>query len=167
MYSHVTNINCFLIVFIVCSTFCGAAYLPSTTVLEDSGNLNFNPDSPFPLTRSKRSTCPANTVSLLSEIDDLGQDERTVCPFETKPKFVELEHSAGTVIVEFNQIVCSGACTNNCGAGKSCKQLKTKLQVKIVNPGTGFTEEKHFVYVNVGCSCTPDDAGSPGETISK
>lgn len=166
MYFSGIMIECFLIVS-VCTTFCGAAYLPSiTSVLEDSGNVNSILASSFLPSRSKRSACATNTVSLLSELVDLGNERRTVCPFEARPKSLELEHPAGTVSVQFNQILCSGACTNNCDAGRSCKQLKTKLQIKIYNAETGLPDRQFDFDANIGCSCTPDDAGSPGEVVS-
>lgn len=128
----------------------------ASSSLKDSGVALFNSTQ---LVRHKREDCTENSVFLLNELIELGKDARTVCPFETKTKSMELEHPSGKVTIQFNQIVCSRDCTN-CGGGRSCKQLKTNLEITVNNT-------VYLADVDSGCSCTPDDDGSPGEVVHR
>jgi hypothetical protein len=117
-------------------TFCVAAahcwVLPSTENAIDSVQL----------VELEEDVVQYRMVSIVEELQELGRHSQTVCPFQVENKTVENDHPLGNVVVAIDEIVCSGTCKNeNCGTGRSCKQMMTTLQVSIRNPATGLPEK--------------------------
>jgi len=104
------------------------------------------------------------TVSISTEVEDLGNHTETLCPFRVENRTLEMDHELGNFIIEYTEIVCRGSC-KHCNAGRSCKQIMTLLEISVNNSATGLLENIVSTGVAMGCSCTPDDSGASGEDI--
>jgi hypothetical protein len=106
-------------------------------------------------------------VSISNELEELGRDPQTPCPFRVENRTVDLDHPLGNFVIEISEIICSTSCTaQSCGAaGSKCKQLTTDFRLTINNPATEIPENVLVTNMAIGCSCTPEDPGFLGEEV--
>ncbi|EFX90010.1 hypothetical protein DAPPUDRAFT_309731 [Daphnia pulex] len=104
------------------------------------------------------------TVSISTEVEDLGNHSETLCPFRVENRTLEMDHHLGNFVIEYTEIVCRGSC-KHCNAGRSCKQIMTLLEINLNNTVTGLMENVVSTGVAMGCTCTPDDSGASGEDV--
>ena len=130
--------------------------------------------NPVPEVLLPRDTSNSDTISpfisRFDELTELGNNNKTICPFEVVTKIKEQEHKFGNVIkVQYTEIVCAGGCTD-CAEGRSCKQLVSSLEISISNTVARkhthkdwwFPETMFITDVGIGCACTPDETGVLG-----
>lgn len=160
-------IGCLTAIF-VCSAVSFTSALPVSNAREDTGikNLLSNAVKQVRLTRDIDDDTIFPFVSRFDELRELGNNSKTVCPFQVDTKIKEQEHQLGNVSVQYNEIVCAGECAN-CGEGRSCKQLITTFEVLINSTVSELPDKMLITDVGIGCACTPDDTGAPGEPINK
>ena len=123
--------------------------------------------NPVQQVRLPRDTSNGGTIfpfiSRFDELNELGNNNKTICPFKVVTKIKEQEHQLGNVInVQYTEIVCAGECTH-CAEGSSCKQLVSSLVISINNTVADEIPETMFITdVGIGCACTPDETGVLG-----
>ncbi|KAI9557848.1 hypothetical protein GHT06_014598 [Daphnia sinensis] len=111
--------------------------------------------------------CYPRIVSITDELVELGKHHETACPFRVENKTIEHENAFGNVTLDISEIICSGRCVaGSCGGpGRNCKQLMTTVKVSMHNSTTGEIVDMFSTNVAIGCSCTPQDPGAPGEDV--